>query len=96
MLAIFLSAAATRKPLAVVLAIAVIWYYLDWVKGDEAKEASFICPECGSEPEIEQDEVEVGGIINCPECGTDLEVVAVEPLELTRVENDEDEEEADD
>lgn len=56
-----------------------------------------ICPECESDLDIEEDEVEEGEIVSCPECGTDFEVVAVEPLELTRVEEeDEDEEEEDD
>ena len=52
------------------------------------------CPECESDLDIEEDEVDEGEIVSCPECGTDFEVVAVEPLELTRVE-DEDEEEED-
>jgi alpha-aminoadipate carrier protein LysW len=60
-----------------------------------------ICPECESDLDIEEDDVDEGEIVSCPECGTDFEVVAVEPLELTRVEEedeeeDEDEEEEDD
>ena len=47
-----------------------------------------ICPECESDLDIEEDEVDEGEIISCPECGTDFEVVAVEPLELTRVEEE--------
>jgi alpha-aminoadipate carrier protein LysW len=54
-----------------------------------------ICPECENELDIEEDEVDEGEIVSCTECGSDFEVVAVEPLELTRVE-DEDEEEDDD
>jgi alpha-aminoadipate/glutamate carrier protein LysW len=54
-----------------------------------------ICPECESDLDIEEDEVDEGEIVSCPECGTDFEVVAVEPLELTRVE-DEDEEDDED
>jgi alpha-aminoadipate carrier protein LysW len=54
-----------------------------------------ICPECESDLDIEEDEVDEGEVVSCPECGTDFEVVAVEPLELSRVE-DEDEEDADD
>lgn len=52
-----------------------------------------ICPECESDLDIEEDEVDEGEIVSCPECGTDFEVVAVEPLELTRVEEDAEEEE---
>jgi alpha-aminoadipate carrier protein LysW len=51
------------------------------------------CPECESDLDIEEDEVDEGEIISCPECGTDFEVVAVEPLELTRVEEEDEEEE---
>ena len=54
-----------------------------------------ICPECESDLDIEEDEVDEGEVVSCPECGTDFEVVAVEPLELTRVEDEEDEEEED-
>ena len=54
-----------------------------------------ICPECESDLDIEEDEVDEGEIVSCPECGTDFEVVAVEPLELTRVEEEEEEEEED-
>ena len=54
-----------------------------------------ICPECESDLDIEEDEVDEGEIVSCPECGSDFEVVAVEPLELTRVEEEEEEEEDD-
>lgn len=53
------------------------------------------CPECESDLDIELDEVEEGDVVACDECGTEYEVVGVEPLELTRVgdEIDEDEDE---
>jgi alpha-aminoadipate carrier protein LysW len=57
-----------------------------------------ICPECESDLDIEEDEVDEGEVVSCPECGTDFEVVAVDPLELSRVEEeeeDEDEEKSD-
>jgi alpha-aminoadipate carrier protein LysW len=47
-----------------------------------------MCPECESDLDIEEDEVDEGEVVSCPECGTDFEVVAVEPLELSRVEGD--------
>ena len=47
-----------------------------------------ICPECESDLDIEEDEVDEGEIVSCPECGTDFEVVGVEPLELSRVDED--------
>ena len=51
-----------------------------------------LCPECESDIDVEEDEVEEGEIVSCPECGTDFEVVTSEPLELTKVEGEEDEE----
>ncbi len=51
-----------------------------------------LCPECESDLDIEEDEVDEGEIVSCPECGTDFEVVTVEPLELTRVSEEEEEE----
>ncbi len=59
------------------------------------------CPECESDLDIEEDEIDEGEIVSCPECGTDFEVVTVSPLELKTVEEagyeeDEEEEEAED
>jgi len=51
-----------------------------------------ICPECESDLDIEEDEVDEGEVVSCPECGTDFEVVAVDPLELSRVEEEIDDE----
>ena len=48
-----------------------------------------ICPECESDLDIDEDEVDEGEVVSCPECGTDFEVVAIEPLELSRVGDDE-------
>lgn len=49
-----------------------------------------ICPECESDLDIEEDEVDEGEVVSCPECGTDFEVVAIDPLELSRVEGEDD------
>jgi alpha-aminoadipate carrier protein LysW len=54
-----------------------------------------ICPECESDLDIEEDEVDEGEVVSCPECGTDFEVVAVDPLELSRVEGEEEEDDDD-
>jgi alpha-aminoadipate carrier protein LysW len=52
------------------------------------------CPECENDLDIEMDEVEEGDVVACDECGTEYEIVGVEPLELSRVgdELDEDDE----
>ncbi len=44
------------------------------------------CPECESALDFDEDEVEEGDLIVCDECGTEYEVVATEPLELSRKE----------
>ncbi len=48
-----------------------------------------MCPECESDLDIEEEEVDEGEVVSCPECGTDFEVVAIEPLELSKVDEDE-------
>jgi alpha-aminoadipate carrier protein LysW len=60
-----------------------------------------LCPECESDLDLEEDEIDEGEIVSCPECGTDFEVVTVTPLELKQVEDEyaedeDDEEESDD
>ncbi|MGC1295028.1 MAG: hypothetical protein WA869_08310 [Alloacidobacterium sp.] len=54
-----------------------------------------ICPECESPLDFDEEDVEEGDVIVCDECGTEFEVVATDPLELSKVEEgyeDEDEE----
>ena len=53
------------------------------------------CPECESLLDIELDEVEEGDVVACDECGTEYEIVAVEPLELSRVGDEDDEDDED-
>ena len=53
-----------------------------------------LCPECETDLDIADDEVDEGEIVSCPECGSDFEVVTTNPLELNRiVDEDSDEEE---
>jgi len=54
------------------------------------------CPECESDLDIEEDEVDEGEVVSCPECGTDFEVVTTNPIELKLVGEEEEEEEEDD
>lgn len=54
------------------------------------------CPECETDLDIEEDEVDEGAVVSCPECGTDFEVVTVNPVELKIVGEDEIEEEEED
>ena len=52
-----------------------------------------LCPECDTDLDIEEDEVDEGEVVSCPECGSDFEVVTTDPLELTKVEEEDEEEE---
>ncbi len=52
-----------------------------------------LCPQCESDLDIEEDEVDEGEVVACPECGTEFEVITVNPLELNPVEEEEGEEE---
>jgi alpha-aminoadipate/glutamate carrier protein LysW len=59
------------------------------------------CPECESDLDIGEDEIDEGEIVSCPECGADFEVVTVSPLELKAVgegyvDEEEEEEESED
>jgi alpha-aminoadipate/glutamate carrier protein LysW len=66
------------------------------MKCSEKKEAAMpICFECENDLNIDIDEVDEGDIITCDECGTEYEVVGVDPLELTKVDDDLDEDDDD-
>ncbi|MCU1310857.1 MAG: hypothetical protein JWO20_1982 [Candidatus Angelobacter sp.] len=54
-----------------------------------------LCPECDSDLDLDEDELEEGDVVSCSECGTDFEVITADPLELRPV-SDEDEEEDED
>ncbi len=44
-----------------------------------------LCPECESDLDVDESELDEGEILSCTECGTDFEVVGLEPLELTKI-----------
>ncbi|HYK35718.1 hypothetical protein [Alloacidobacterium sp.] len=53
-----------------------------------------ICPECESALDFDEEDVDEGDVVVCDECGTEFEIVATDPLELSKVEEDyEDEDE---
>jgi alpha-aminoadipate carrier protein LysW len=54
-----------------------------------------LCPECETDLDIEEDDMEEGDVVSCAECGSDFEVTTTNPLELNKV-ADEDEDEDDD
>jgi len=45
-----------------------------------------VCPECDTPFNFAEDEVDEGEVVLCEECGAEYEVVATEPLELSKVE----------
>jgi len=54
-----------------------------------------LCPECETDLDVDDEEVDEGEVISCPECGTEFEVITTNPLELKAIEEgyvDEDEE----
>jgi alpha-aminoadipate carrier protein LysW len=53
--------------------------------GEEAAMTS--CPECENDLDIDVEEAEEGDVVACVECGTEYEIVGVEPLELSKVED---------
>ena len=53
-----------------------------------------LCPECETDLDVEEDDIDEGEVVSCPECGTEFEVVTTSPLELKAIEEgyvDEDE-----
>jgi alpha-aminoadipate carrier protein LysW len=52
------------------------------------------CPECESPLDFEVEEVDEGDVIVCDECGTEFEVIATDPLEIAKVDDELDEEAA--
>jgi alpha-aminoadipate carrier protein LysW len=63
-------------------------------KNASRKEAGMpSCPECENDLDVEVEELEEGDVVACEECGSEYEVVGVDPLELTRVDEDYDEDE---
>lgn len=55
-----------------------------------------LCPDCETDLDIEEDEVDEGEVVSCPECGSDFEVVTTSPLELNRISEEEEDEELED
>jgi len=54
------------------------------------------CPECDSDIDVDEYDVDKGDLISCPECGTNLEVVNLAPLEFEAAPDEDDEDEDDD
>ena len=55
-----------------------------------------MCPECESDLDLDEHDVEEGDVVECPECGTEFEVVSTGPLEMAKINGDDEEEKDDD
>jgi alpha-aminoadipate carrier protein LysW len=54
------------------------------------------CPECDTDLDVDEEELDEGEIVSCPECGTEFEVVTKNPLVLNPVDEYEDDDDEDD
>jgi len=52
-----------------------------------------LCPECETDLDIDEDDIDEGDVVSCAECGSDFEVITTSPLELNKVADEEDDEE---
>ena len=50
------------------------------------------CPDCDSQIDVDDEELDEGDVIICEECGAELKVLGLDPLELESLEDEEDEE----
>ena len=51
------------------------------------------CPECDTEIDLDEDEVEEGEILSCPECDVELEVTQIHPVHVIVLSDDDEDEE---
>ena len=54
------------------------------------------CPECDSDVDIDEADVDIGDELSCSECGALLRVASDGPLELELADDDEDDDDEDD
>jgi alpha-aminoadipate/glutamate carrier protein LysW len=47
-----------------------------------------ICSECETLLDIDVDDVDEGDVVTCDECGAEYEIVAAEPLEISKIDNE--------
>jgi alpha-aminoadipate carrier protein LysW len=53
------------------------------------------CPECESDIDIDEADVDIGDELSCSECGALLSVATIAPLELDLADDDDDDEDED-
>jgi alpha-aminoadipate carrier protein LysW len=55
-----------------------------------------MCPECDSDIDLDENDVDIGDELSCSECGALLRVAVDSPLELELADDDEDDEDDED
>lgn len=55
-----------------------------------------MCPDCESDLDLDEGDLDEGDVVECPECGAEFEVVSIGPLELTKMNGDGDDDDDDD
>lgn len=48
---------------------------------------SVICKDCDEPVELKK-EIEVGEIVECQNCGAEMEIISIEPLEISLIEEE--------
>ncbi|RPI11900.1 MAG: hypothetical protein EHM65_06580 [Acidobacteriales bacterium] len=51
------------------------------------------CPDCSSQIDLDEEELDEGDLIACEECGAELRVLGLDPLELESADDEDEEEE---
>jgi alpha-aminoadipate carrier protein LysW len=54
------------------------------------------CPECDSDIDIDETDVDIGDELSCSECGALLSVATIAPLELELADDDDEDDDLDD
>jgi lysine biosynthesis protein LysW len=54
------------------------------------------CPACEADMDLDEDQLEEGGVVSCGGCGAQFEIINPHPLELERVTDDEEDEDDED
>jgi alpha-aminoadipate carrier protein LysW len=62
----------------------------------KARNEMVLCPECDTDLDLDEDEIEEGDVVSCAECGTEFSVITADPIELRPASDEDDEDEDED
>ncbi len=63
--------------------------------GKDCGSAMAMCPDCDADLDLDETEVDEGAIVTCPDCGSAFEIVNAQPLELNKLDDEDDDDEDD-